>query len=48
MTDHRIPELHDRLHEEIARQHELEQLRKQEILRWLEEHTGFRPFGVEW
>ena len=21
---------------------------KEENLRWLEEHMGFRPFGVEW
>ena len=48
MTDHKTPELHDRLHEDIEKQHRQEQRRKEETLRWLEEHTGFKPFGVEW
>lgn len=49
MTDYETtPELHDRLHEEIQQQHCDEQQRKEETLRWLEEHMGFRPFGVEW
>lgn len=50
MTDHRATdtEQNDRLHEEIAEQHELERQRKEDTIRWLEEHLGFRPFGVEW
>ena len=40
--------MHNRLHEDIQEQHRDEQRRKDETLRWLEEHRGFRPFGVEW
>lgn len=48
MTDHKTPELHDRLHEDIEEQHRQEQQHKDANLHWLEEHMGFRPFGVEW
>ena len=48
MTEHGTPELHDRLHEDAVANREDERRRKADALRWLEEHTGFRPFGGEW
>ena len=48
MKDHKATEFPDMLHEELEEQHRQEQQRKDDNLRWLEEHMGFRPFGYEW
>lgn len=33
---------------DIEARHEEEQQRKQDTLRWLEEHCDWKPFGGEW
>ena len=43
-----MPDLPDRLSADIHAAHEDEQQRKEDNLRWLEEHSDFRPFGYEW
>lgn len=41
-------DLPDRMEADIRAAHEAEQKRKEDNLRWLEEHAGYRPFTCEW
>ena len=43
-----VPELPDILQEEIEASREAERRRKEDNLRWLEEHCDWRPIGGEW
>lgn len=40
-----LPEIEDC---DSRKEREVQRLRNEENLRWLEKHMGFRPFGVEW